>query len=86
MIRVVVALLLLPSIDGTRVVAREILINTPAVANLIRENNVAQLASAIQTGAKSGMLTMEQSVRWLAKEKLISEETAANRVGRDKHL
>ena len=85
-LRVVIAQQLSPSIDGTRVVAREILINTPAVANLIRENNVAQLASAIQTGAKSGMLTMEQSVRWLAKEKLISEETAANRVGRDKHL
>ncbi len=85
-LRAVVAQQLIPSMDQTRVVAREILMNTSAVANLIRENNIAQLASAIQTGAKNGMITMEQSIKWLVKERLISEETARNRVGRDKHL
>ena len=85
-LRYVIAQQLLPSTDGTRIVAREVLVNTPGVANLIRENNIAQLVSAIQTGAKNGMLSMEQSVKWLLKEKLISEEIAHNRMGRDKHL
>ncbi len=85
-LRYVIAQQLLPSADGARIVAREVLVNTPAVANLIRENNIAQLTSAIQTGAKNGMLSMEQSLKWLVKEKLISEETARNRMGRDKHL
>jgi len=85
-LRLVIAQQLLPGVNNARIVAREILVNTPAVANLIRENNIAQMASAIQTGAKNGMVTMEQSVKWLYKEGLISEETANNRIGRDRHL
>lgn len=85
-LRYVIAQQLLPATDGTRVVAREVLVNTPGVANLIRENNISQLMSAIQTGAKNGMTTMEQSLKWLVKEKLISEQTASNRSGRDKHF
>lgn len=85
-LRYVIAQQLLPSTNGARVVAREVLVNTPAVSNLIRENNVAQLTSAIQTGARNGMITMEQSLRWLLKQGVISEETAKNRAGRDKHL
>lgn len=85
-LRLVIAQQLLPGVNNARIVAREILVNTPAVANLIRENNIAQMASAIQTGAKNGMITMEQSVKLLYKEGLISEETARNRIGRDRHL
>lgn len=85
-LRYVIAQQLLPSNDGGRVVAREVLINTSGVANLIRDNNVAQLMSAMQTGAKTGMITMEQSLKWLVKEKLISESTAQSRTGRDKHF
>ena len=85
-LRYVVAQQLLPSINGTLIVAREVLVNTPGVANLIRENNIAQLISAIQTGAKSGMITMDQSLKWLVKEGLISEEIALSRSGRDKHF
>jgi twitching motility protein PilT len=85
-LRYVIAQQLLPGVDGSRVVAREVLVNTPAVANLIRENNVAQLMSAIQTGAKTGMISMEQSLKWLLKEGVISKEVAESRVGRDKHL
>lgn len=85
-LRGIVAQQLLPAIDGTRTVAREILVNTPAVSNLIRENNIAQIASAMQTGAKDGMSTMENSLKQLVKDKLISEETAEKRVGRQKKI
>ena len=80
-LRGVVAQQLLPSKDGGRVPAREILVNTPAVANLIRGNEVSQIKSAIQTGAKEGMETMENSVKKLLKEGLITEETAEHRMG-----
>ncbi len=83
-LRGVVAQQLLPAKDGGRVPAREILINTPAVANLIRNNEVGQIKSAIQTSAKDGMETMENSVKRLLKEGWITEEVAENRVGRSK--
>lgn len=46
---------------GARVAAWEIMVNTPAVSNLIRENRLASIFSAMQIGAKDGMTTMEQS-------------------------
>jgi twitching motility protein PilT len=55
--------------------AREVMINTPAIANLIRENKVAQINTAIQTGAKEGMVTMDSALTKLLKQKEISEET-----------
>lgn len=85
-LRGVVAQQLLPSKDGGRVPAREILLNTPAVANLVRNNEVSQIKSAIQTGAKEGMITMENSVKKLLKEGWITEEVAEKRVGRDKKV
>ncbi len=83
-LRGVVAQQLLPAKDGGRVPAREILINTPAVANLIRNNEVGQIKSAIQTGAKDGMETMENSVKKLLKEGWITEDVAERRVGTSK--
>lgn len=85
-LRGVVAQQLIPSKDGGRVPAREILINTPAVANLIRSNEVGQIKSVIQTGVKEGMSTMENSVKKLVKEGLITEEVAVNRVGMNKKV
>ncbi len=85
-LRGVVAQQLLPTVDGKRVVAREVLVNTPAVSNLIRENNIAQIASAMQTGAKDGMVTMEQSVKTLVKEDLIDKEVAERRIGKLRHV
>lgn len=85
-LRAVVAQQLVPAKKGGRVAAREILINTPAVANLIKENNIAQIKSAIQTGAKDGMVTMENSLKALEKEGLISSDTVEKRVGRQKKL
>lgn len=85
-LRGVVAQHLLPAKNGGRVPAREILINTPAISNLIRENNIPQIKSTIQTGAKEGMVTLENSIKQLAKEELISDDIAERRVGRNKKV
>ncbi|MCB9798609.1 PilT/PilU family type 4a pilus ATPase [Candidatus Nomurabacteria bacterium] len=85
-LRGVVAQQLLTTTDGKRVAAREILVNSPAVSNLVRENNIAQIQSAIQTGAKENMVTMENSVKALLSEGLISEETAQKRIGRQRKV
>lgn len=85
-LRGVVAQQLIPTVDGRRVAAREILINTPAVANLIRENNIAQLPSVIQTGAKEGMITMDKAIEALYKEELIDKDTAERRSGRQRRI
>jgi twitching motility protein PilT len=81
-LRGVIAQQLIPATNGKLVSAREILINTPAVANLIKENNIPQIHSAIQTGAKIGMISMENSVKQLLKEDLIDKETSEHRIGR----
>lgn len=67
---------LLPSSETSRVAAREILINTPAVANLIREQKIAQIKTVIETSSKEGMVSMDQDIQRLFKEKLVSKETA----------
>jgi twitching motility protein PilT len=74
----VVCQALLPRANGQgRVVALEILIPTPAVRNLIREDKVHQIYSAMQTGQeKVGMQTMNQSLTSLYMKRLISLETA----------
>ena len=85
-LRGIVAQQLLPSTNGKRVAAREILINTSAVSNLIRENNIAQIPSAIQTGAREGMICMENSLKELVKEGLVDKEVAEKRMGRQKKI
>ena len=72
----VVSQQLLPRAGGGRVAAREILINTPAAANLIRENKVAQLKTVIQTSREEGMMTLDNDLKRLYKEGLIEKETA----------
>jgi twitching motility protein PilT len=71
---------LLPKIGGGRVVALEILIPTPGIRNLIREDKIHQIYSAMQTGQeKLGMQTMNQSLATLYHRKLITLETAMSR-------
>ncbi len=73
----VIAQQLLPTKDGKgRIAAREIMINTPAVANLIRENKIAQIKTVIQTSSDEQMITMDQSVETLYKQGFIDKETA----------
>ncbi|ADH98952.1 type IV pilus twitching motility protein PilT [Salisediminibacterium selenitireducens] len=62
---------------GGRVAATEILMNTPAVKNLIRNEKIHQIPSTMQTGKAEGMHTMEMAVKDLLQERKISEETAA---------
>jgi twitching motility protein PilT len=65
-IQAIISQVLLKRKDGRgRVPALEIMIGTPAVRNLIREGKVAQLPSAIQTGQRYGMVTLDQSLKEL---------------------
>ncbi len=75
-LKAVISQRLLPKIGGGRVAAREILINTNAASNLIRENKIAQLQTVIETGGKYGMITMDRSLRELLDQGLVSEEEA----------
>jgi twitching motility protein PilT len=71
---------LIPRADGTgREPAVEIMFATPAVANIIREKKTFQLASVLQTGAKMGMVTMDDSIADLLRRGLITREEAAYR-------
>lgn len=70
-LKAVVAQRLLPKIGGGRIANREILIRTPAVANIIRENRVQELTSVIQTSAGDGMITFEKDLKRLVKEGLV---------------
>ncbi len=71
----VVSQALLAREGGGRVGAYEIMVGTNAVRNLIRENQIPQLFSMIQTGSRYGMVTMEEYVRGLVDAGTISKET-----------
>ncbi|MDQ3773610.1 MAG: type IV pilus twitching motility protein PilT [Pseudomonadota bacterium] len=75
-LRAVIAQTLLKKIGGGRVAAHEIMIGTPAIRNLIRENKVAQMYSAIQTGAQHGMQTLDQSLQELVRRNIVSKQEA----------
>ncbi|WDY58334.1 type IV pilus twitching motility protein PilT [Pseudomonas sp. PSKL.D1] len=72
-LRLVVAQVLVKRIGGGRVAAREVLVATSAVRNLIREGRMAQLCSVMQSGAAEGMRTMEGALRGLKEKGLIGE-------------
>lgn len=61
-----------------RIAALEIMIGTPAVRNLIRENKIAQIPSALQTGRQHGMQTMDQALLDLCRNGLVSKESIRN--------
>jgi twitching motility protein PilT len=76
-LRGVVSQQLIPKVDkGGRVAALEILINTPAVANLIRQGKMDQLENAMQSGAASGMRLMDTAIQQLLDSKVISGKEA----------
>jgi len=78
----VIAQVLPKRIDGGRVAAFEIMLATPAIANLIREDKPAQIYSAIQSGQRHGMQTFDQSLCALLQRGVITR-TEAERYGRD---
>jgi twitching motility protein PilT len=72
-LRAVISQTLLKTKDGAgRVAAHEIMIGTPAIRNLIRENKIAQMYSAIQTGAQIGMQTLDQTLQDLVRRNVVS--------------
>ncbi len=78
-LQAVVSQTLLKKEGGGRVAAHEIMIGTPAIRNLIREDKVAQMYSAIQSGGKEGMQTLDQCLTELLRKKLISREAAKSK-------
>lgn len=75
-LQAVISQTLLKRNGGGRVAAHEIMIGTPAIRNLIRENKVAQMYSAIQTGAGQGMTTLDQSLKQLVLQGVITNVAA----------
>lgn len=75
-LRAVISQQLLPKVGGGRIAAREILVNNAAVANLIRENQIAQIRNVLQTSAAEGMTTLIQDLNRLLKAGMIEKEEA----------
>lgn len=75
-IQAVICQTLIKKEQGGRVAAFEIMLGTPAIRNLIREDKTAQMYSVLQTGSSMGMCTMEQSIQQLVKKGVITEAAA----------
>ncbi len=86
-LRAVISQTLLKRVGGGRVAAHEIMVGTPAIRNLIRENKVPQMYSAIQTGQGLGMQTLDQCLVELVRQGVITKQDAAHRaVSKDSFL
>ncbi len=75
-LRAVISQALLKKNGGGRVAAHEIMVGTPAIRNLIRENKVPQMYSAIQTGQNLGMQTLDQCLLGLVEKGLLAKSEA----------
>ena len=88
-LKAIVAQRLLPGAAGGRVPIREILVNTPAVSNVIRDNRAHELASVMQMSGEEGMISFEADAKRLYKQGLIDDEgyelamTLVNTIGGD---
>ena len=67
---------LIPNVEGGRSLALEVLVNTPSIKALIRENNIHQIDNYILSGAKDGMVRMDDSILNLYNDHLITKENA----------
>lgn len=75
-LRAVISQTLLKKIGGGRVAAHEIMVGTPAMRNLIRENKIAQMVSMIQTGSAQGMQTLDQNLQRLVDDGVVEAAEA----------
>jgi twitching motility protein PilT len=75
-LKAIISQRLLPRIGGGRVAAREVLVNTNAASNLIRENKIPQLHTVIETGGKYGMITLDRALRDLVEAGIVAEDQA----------
>ena len=78
-LQAVVSQTLIKRANGGRVAAHEIMIGTPAIRNLIRENKIAQMYSAIQTGQQFGMKTLDQDLQRLVQDGVVDRNEARNK-------
>jgi twitching motility protein PilT len=78
-LRAVIAQTLMKRIGGGRIAAHEIMLATPAIRNLIREDKVAQMYSAIQTGQNVGMHTLDQYLEGLVARGIVARQEAARK-------
>lgn len=78
-LRAVISQTLLKKKGGGRVAAHEIMIGTPAIRNLIRENKIAQMYSAIQTGHQMGMKTLDQDLQSLVQKGVVDRDEARSK-------
>lgn len=83
----VVSQTLLPRADGVgRIAAREIMVVTPAISNLIREGHTHQIYSAIQTGGKFGMINLDRALLQLVQEGLVTQEDALTKASNPEYI
>lgn len=83
-LQAVISQTLLKRTGGGRIAAHEIMVGTPAIRNLIREAKVAQMYSAIQTGRRDGMQTLDQNLKELVDSgKITSKAAMVKAVSRD---
>jgi twitching motility protein PilT len=75
-LKAVISQTLMKKIGGGRVAAHEIMLGTPAIRNLIREDKVAQMYSAIQTGQNVGMQTLDQNLKGLLAQGVVAKDEA----------
>lgn len=78
-LRAVISQTLMKRNGGGRVAAHEIMIGTPAIRNLIREDKVAQMYSAIQTGQGFGMQTLDQNLKELVEKGVVNRNEARSK-------
>lgn len=80
-LQAVISQLLLPCVGGKgRVLSSEVMVATPGIRNLIREQEIEQIPTLMQTGAQFGMKTMDKSLKELYKQGFISLDTALSKV------
>ncbi len=78
-LKAVISQTLMKKNGGGRVAAHEIMIGTPAIRNLIRENKIAQMYSAIQTGQQYGMQTLDQNLQELVRKGVVTRQIAQSK-------
>lgn len=85
-LKAVISQTLIKKIGGGRVAAHEIMIGTPAIRNLIREDKVAQMYSAIQTGQNVGMQTLDQDLKSLLAQGVVARDEAKRKAANPEAL
>jgi twitching motility protein PilT len=78
-LQAVISQTLMKKIGGGRIAAHEIMVGTPAIRNLIREAKVAQMYSAIQTGRRDGMQTLDQNMKEMVDKGLVTSAMAMSK-------